>query len=266
MHKIFTNLFPEAIKKGAIEIFGEQSMQPVLIELVPAPMLPSEPILALLHQNEAAALSNYRLPKRRSEYLTGRICAKTAVRELYILTNTPSTPRTLSEIEIINAENGRPKVCVHALKNNTLKLDISISHSGDYGAALAAGSYCGIDLQLKSNNLLKIKEKYCCEAEDKLLETFLSDMDILTRLALLWTAKEAAKKALSHWQMPGFLDLEAGELKTFARYTAFTLHVINTKSQLMPKEVTVVAGIFGEYALAICLIDKDRSNAGITRG
>jgi phosphopantetheinyl transferase len=265
MHKIFTNLFPKSINNGAIEIFGKQSFAPVLLELFPTPMPLPEPIPALLHQDEAAALSNYRLPKRRSEYLTGRICAKIAVYNLINHTTAPPIHETLSAIQIINTENGRPMVCIHAQNSTPFRrMDISISHSGDYGAALSAGSPCGIDLQLRQDSLLKVKEKYCSEAEYRLLETFLSDADTLTRLALLWAAKEAAKKALSHWQMPGFLDLEVGDLKNFTHYTAFTLHVSNIKTQLMPKKVTVIAGMFKEYALAICLTNED-CNAGITR-
>jgi 4'-phosphopantetheinyl transferase EntD len=266
MHKIFTNIFPATIKEGAIETFGEQSMQPVLLPLLSAPMSPSpkDPVIDLLHQNEAATLSGYKFPKRRSEYLTGRICAKIAVRELFNLTATHSPPPLMSEIEIARMASERPKLCVHTLSNTTLKMDISISHSGDYGAALAAGSPCGIDLQLRQDSLLKVKEKYCSEAEYRLLETLLSETGTLTRLTLLWAAKEAAKKAISHWQMPGFLDLEVSDLKNFTHYTAFTLHISNIKNQLLPKKVKVIAGMFKEYALAICLME-DNSNAGITR-
>lgn len=248
-----------------IEIFGKQSFQPVLLELLPAQMPLTEPIPSLLHQDEAAVLSSYRLPKRRSEYLTGRICAKIAVRELLNQTTAPPPPEKLSAIQISNTENGRPVIYIHALKNTPLKMDISISHSGDYGAALAAGSPCGIDLQLRQDSLLKVKEKYCSDAENRLLETFLSKTGTLTRLALLWAAKEAAKKTLSHWQMPGFLDLEMSDIKNFTHYTVLTLHVINIKNQLMPPKVKVIAGMFKEHALAICLTNEDTSNAGITR-
>jgi phosphopantetheinyl transferase len=264
MHKIFTNLFPKSINNGVIEIFGKQTFVPVLLELFPAPIPLPEPIPALLHQNEAATLSGYKFPKRRSEYLTGRICAKIAVHELLNQTTAPSTFEKLSAIQIINTENGRPVICAHTQKNTTLKMDISISHSGDYGAALAAESPCGIDLQVRQDSLLKVKEKYCSEAEYRLLETSLSETETLTRLALLWAAKEAAKKALSHWQMPGFLDLEVSELKNLTHYTAFTLNISNIKSQLMPTKVKVIAGMFKEYALAICIME-DNSNAGITR-
>lgn len=265
MHKLFTNLFPETINNRLIEIFGKQSFQPVLLELLPAPMPLPESITALLHQNEAETLCNYRLPKRRSEYLTGRICAKIAAYKLLNQTKAPATPEQFSAIQISNTENGRPVVCLHALEITTPKMDISISHSGDYGASLAAGSPCGIDLQLRQDSLLKVKEKYCSEPEYWLLETFLPEMDTLTRLALLWAAKEAAKKALSHWQMPGFLDLEVSELKNSTHCTAFTLHVININNPSMPTKVTVIAEMFKEHALAICLMNEDNSDAGITR-
>lgn len=253
MHKICTNLFPKTINNGAIEIFGKQLFHPFLLELIPAPVPLIEPIPALLHQTETAVLGSYRLPKRRSEYLTGRICAKIAVHEFLNQTSAPSTFEELSAIQISNTENGRPVACMHEQKNSTRKMDISITHSGDYGAALAAASPCGIDLQLRQDSLLKVKEKYCSEAECRLLETLLPESDTLTRLALLWATKEAAKKALSHWQMPGFLDLELNDLQNFTHYTAFILHVKNIKNQLMPKKVTLVAGMFKEHALAICL-------------
>jgi phosphopantetheinyl transferase (holo-ACP synthase) len=97
---------------------------------------------------------------------------------------------------------------------------------------------------------------------------FLTDSDKIARLALLWAAKEAAKKALSYWQMPGFLDLEVQKVKNFSNCIDFSLRISSTKGRPMPEEVTVVAGMFGEYAqyaLAICLINEDRSDAGITR-
>lgn len=256
MHKIFINLFPKTINNGAIEIFGQQSFQPVLLKLLPVPMPLTGPILGLLHQNEVATLSGYKFPKRRSEYLTGRICAKMAVHELLNQTSVPSNLEKLSAIQISNTENGRPVACFDALENNTPKMDISITHSGDYGAALTAGSPCGIDLQLRQDSLLKVKEKYCSQDEFRLLETLLPETDTLTRLALLWAAKEAAKKALSHWQMPGFLDLEMSDLKNFTHYTAFTVQVTNIKNQVMPQKVTIIAGMFKEHALAICLMNR----------
>lgn len=272
MNKQPKNLFPETIRKGAIEIFGEHSIQPVLLGLLPAPTdtgetKPDACLPEMLHPNEAAILAGYRLPKRRSEYLTGRICAKMAVQSFLSRTKFQPIPMLLPEIEITSEENGRPDVRFHKHrpKTNMPQMDISISHSGDYGAALAAGSRCGIDLQMKKEALLRVQEKYCSTAEYRLLETILPNNDKITRLTILWAAKEAAKKALSHWRMPGFLDLELRQLKNSKNYMVLSLYITNTNNSQVPEKITAVTGMSGDYALAICLVSKESSNAGTPR-
>lgn len=257
------NLFPAAIKRGAIEIFGEQSMQAVLLRLVPAPVptefpQPEPDFRHLLHLNEVSTLSGYRFPKRRSEYLTGRICAKMAVQRFFDLSQTHPTAPLLHEIEIASTENGRPIACLQRPQAEELKLDISISHSGEYGVALATASKCGIDVQLQNLTLLRVQEKYCSKAEDHLLEASLTNHENLTRLTMLWAAKEAAKKALSHWQMPGFHELEVWQAQRCTNCIVISLHVTTTqtdKVRKMPEQVKVVTGIFNDYVLAICLVD-----------
>ncbi len=270
MEKQLKNLFPPSIRKGAIEIFGGQAMQPVLLGLLSAGTVAEQTqddpsFCTLLHPNEVATLSGYKFPKRRSEYFTGRICAKMAIQGFLSSNKTLSKPLALSEIEVTNGENGRPNVHIHTAKADVLKIDISISHSGDYGVALAAESKCGIDLQRQEASLLRVQDRYCSEAEFKLLEGFLPDKDTVTRLTILWAAKEAAKKALSHWQMPGFLDLELSKLKKFEDCMALSLHIAKTKIQQMPQETTVVAAMFGDYALAICLMNEEHGHAGTSR-
>lgn len=272
MDKQPQNLFPAAIKKGAIEIFGEQSMRPVLLELLPATTVAKFPLTEshlgkILHSNEATILSGYRFAKRQSEYLTGRICAKMAVQRYLTPAGPHPTPLSLAEIEIANATNGRPMARIHSPIANTLKMDISIAHSGDYGVALAANSICGIDLQRQEATLLRVQKKYCSEDEYRLFETFSTDktgISMPKRLNILWAAKEAAKKALSYWQMPGFLDLELRNITNCTNCISLSLHITRTKSKQMPKEVTVVANMFGEYALAICLTKEENKDAGTT--
>lgn len=272
MDKRLNNLFPAPIAQGAIKIFGDQAMQPVLLGLLaaPAPAADSQadaepPFHNLLHPREAALLSGYRFTKRRSEYLTGRICAKMAIQGFLQLSKTVALPLKPGDIEIVSTISGRPDVRVHAAHTGALKMDISISHSGEYGVALATGSRCGIDLQLRQASLLRVQEKYCGADEDKVLAAFLPDHDTLSRLALLWSAKEAAKKALSYWKMPGFLDLQVIKLKSLRDAVVFCLRFRPAGHRHMPKEVHVVAGLFGDYALAICLVNEDRSHAGTTR-
>ena len=260
------NLFPKAVKKGAIEIFGEQTIQPVLLRLIPAdtaagPSNTFADISELLHPKEKATLGSYRFTKRRTEYLTGRICAKKAVH--YFLSESSKYPGSLlpAEIEIDSTNLGRPKIHLPWPKANTLKIDISISHSGDYGAALAAESKCGLDLQLQKSALLQVREKFCTTSEFSLLEKYLVNRDALARLTILWAAKEAGKKALSSWQMPGFLDLQLYELTRYPGYVSVSLHMSNRKHEQIPDQLTVVASMFGDYALAICLIREENGNA-----
>ena len=263
MDKRLINLFPIDIRKGITEIFGQQPLQTVLLQLLPANTV-NEHFFSFLHPKEATILGSYRFSKRRSEYLTGRICAKLAIRDFSYRNKIHSYPLNLQEIEIGKTANGRPTALVHTQNADELKIDISISHSGDYVVALAAQLNCGIDLQQQKPALLRVQEKYCSKAESKILEMFLADNDAVTRLTLLWAAKEAAKKALSLWQMPGFLDLELWKTKKIAGCNVFYL-LLNIKNPLIPQEVIVMTGMFYGYALAICLVDEDFIHAGTTR-
>lgn len=266
------NLFPEAVRIGAMEIFGKQSIHPFLLKLLPAGTVDDVPLSdsclsKMLHDNEAIALGGYRFAKRQSEFLTGRICAKLAIQDFLPSTKTYPPPLNLAKIEIVNTPNGRPTIRIHSSIIGRPKMDISIAHSGDYGVALAAQAKCGIDIQRQETTLLRVQKKYCSEDEYKLLETFSTDKtdnNMTTRLNILWAAKEAAKKALSYWEMPGFLDLKLRELRNFTNNIALSLNISPTTNNQMPKEVTVAANIFDEYALAICLAKEVNKDAGTT--
>ena len=69
------------------------------------------------------------------------------------------------------------------------KTKISISHSGDLVTACISLSDTGIDVQLISEKVIKIKEKFLSEAELRFC-----DNDILC-LNRMWTIKEAVYKA-----------------------------------------------------------------------
>ncbi len=254
--------------KVVVEIFGEQAIHPYLLGLLSAPAstAPQDTQIDLhyadlLHPGEIAVLAGYRFAKRRAEYLTGRVCAKLAIEELLNWNGMQARPAKLSEIEITPTADGRPSVRVDCPDTGELQMDISISHSGEYGVALAAKSNCGVDLQLQRTSLLRVQEKFCSESEYNLLTQSVTESDPLTRLAFLWAAKEAAKKALSHRQMPGFLELELKRVTHVSGYFALTLRLPDAMRQPMPKNVTVAAGKFENYALAVCLINEDSGNA-----
>ncbi len=158
-----------------------------------------------------------------------------------------------TEVEIVSGPTGRPQVDIAGWTTQPLP-QISISHGGDYGAAIAAAMPCGIDIQEHKEALLRVRDRYCTAEEFRLLRESLADREPLVLLALLWAAKEAAKKTLAFWRMPGFLDLEL----TSPVLPAAECHLITLAAKAagkglpMPGTVTVLATEFDDYSLAIC--------------
>ncbi len=266
MERLPRDLFPPDLKQAIITLLGGPVFAAILLKQPPdgagLDSFPAEftPAIAFLHPNELAKIRHYRLVKRRIEFLTGRICAKMALEDLWTKVNA-NLPPLLSEIDIAHDPNGRPIVSHHALGAG-LPSEISITHGGEYAAALATELPCGIDIQPEKDNLLRVRERYCSLKEFEVLEKLLPGASVLTRLSLLWTAKEAAKKALSYLQMPGFLELELTQPATSSHHCHFfTLEVRARNNHLMPDTVTVLAATFENYGVAICILTKEQCYA-----
>lgn len=71
---------------------------------------------------------------------------------------------------------------------------ISISHSGDYAAIATATSPVGIDIQIQSPVLFKVREKFCHPIELDQLTQSTDD----ERYLMIWCAKEAIFKINGH--------------------------------------------------------------------
>lgn len=142
-------------------------------------------LTALLSPEEARLLAGFTYPKRRLEWLGGRLAAKHGLSRLGAA---GSPPAPWSGWSILPDPIGRPSLGQGATAT------VSISHSQGYAAALVttAGS-CGIDIQQKSPQLIKVQERFVAPEE---LALAAGVGDLVTRLALLWTAKEAVKKCL----------------------------------------------------------------------
>jgi phosphopantetheinyl transferase len=79
--------------------------------------------------------------------------------------------------------------------------------------AVAASSPCGIDIQVTSDALNRVKERFCSQEEEGLLGRDLKKLQLPDHLTLLWAAKEAVKKGAELAHMPGFLDLVLAQIK-----------------------------------------------------
>ena len=268
----FDNLFPERLQRAAMEYFATDALGAALLRQPAVHPGPDggpdaesldQSVARLLHPREREQALSYRLPKRRNEFFAGRVSARLALAEYWAA---KGCRQVLPEVEIVNDSTGRPWVRMAPLPGEEIlpPPEISISHGGEYGAALAADAPCGIDLQEQKDTLLRVRDKYCSADEDRILAAFLPELAPPARLALLWTAKEAAKKACSCRWMPGFLDLRL-DLPVQQKDGWYVLYLALTRvpeNRRLPAKLNVLATPFNQYGLAVCILNEARRHAG----
>jgi 4'-phosphopantetheinyl transferase len=137
-----------------------------------------------LSPDELARLETMRFEKRRSDWRLGRWTAKRAIARCL------AEPPPLASIEIRTAPSGAPEV---ALPGFT----ISLSHRAGIGAcAVVEGAAAvGCDLELVEPRSLAFIEAYLTAGEQRLVAGIPPARRDFA-VALLWSAKESALKAL----------------------------------------------------------------------
>ena len=148
------------------------------IEVVDLTTLP--PAHGILSPREETYYQTLRFPKRRTEWLGGRVALKRVVaRTLHVA--------DLSHIEILPQENGKPNVLV---KNKPVAIAHSITHSHGFAAAAVSegGTLLGIDLEKITHRMDAWKRDFFHPNE------LTADGDDF--LTALWTQKEALVKLL----------------------------------------------------------------------
>ena len=169
-----------------------------VIDLIKLP--PGETFLS---QREQAFLQTLKLPKRRKEWLGGRLALKRLV--------SAQTGVLLTEIEILPQENsGKPLLIV---RGENSPLPFSITHSNGYAVAAVTtdAHYIGIDLEKVQHRIDAWKKDFFHPSE----LTGTSD-EFLTAL---WTQKEAATKLLGTGLTIGSFDVRCvgGKVEFFNR-------------------------------------------------
>ncbi|MGI6656346.1 MAG: 4'-phosphopantetheinyl transferase family protein [Desulfobulbus sp.] len=145
--------------------------------------------MPLLAADEARIWTALAHPKRKREWLGGRLAGKQA---LCTLLNRRDVPECFPRYALLPDTHGRPRPLLPDGAEHSLRL--SLSHSRDYAAALATyDDPCGIDIQHVTPRLLKVRRYFATDREVRLLKESIPDP--LLGLGLLWAAKEAAKKA-----------------------------------------------------------------------
>jgi len=144
-----------------------------------------------LSGNEALHLAGLRFPKRRADWLLGRWTAKCA---LAARLNFPFYPQVLAKLEIRPGPSGAPEVF---WAEQAEAVTISLSHRS--GTALCVvgppGVQLGCDLELIEPRSDAFVADYFTNEEQKFV-THVPCIDRPRMLALLWSGKESALKAL----------------------------------------------------------------------
>ncbi len=257
MHE-YQNLLPTVFDQIAEKIFSPHYCKPVLLRTFSKDACLSDnhktrESLSFLHPVERETFNGYTLEKRRTEYLTGRVCAKLAVQNYHASIRQIITKFEPERIAVLPGVNGRPTI---SHKHNRLfpGLKVSISHSQNYAVAAVSRQHCGIDIQYPSDTLLRVWEKYCTPEEDRLLHLKLPDQKQLARLAIIWAAKEAVQKNTIHNTMPGFLNIDLKAFNdTSTDNTRFYLVMQIRKGPSAHRLFHVAATLFNGYAIALSI-------------
>ena len=149
-----------------------------LLKIVNLQQLP--PAETVLSEREQAFYAALRLPKRRTEWLGGRIALKEVLVSFMNL--------SAKEIEILpQKENGKPQIWL-AGKESSLPFSLTHSHGYAVAAVAPTAKYIGIDLEKVAHRIDAWKQDFFHPSE------LTQEGDEF--LTALWTQKEALVKLL----------------------------------------------------------------------
>ncbi len=251
------NILPQKFVDTVSTILPRLFFAATMIEIAAVQQLSERKLLRKwLNENELSQCQSFKLTRRRNEWLAGRVCAKLSTAAIG-----RSSGRLLSPIEIgiANRADGRPYCILADGDTHPEFLDVSITHSSKFAAALAADSLCGIDIQQCREALVRVQDRYCSCSEERLLREEFSSSSRVSSLNLLWTAKEAVRKTLSYDDLPGFLQLKLCGIRHHGEgYSIFLFSYQN-------REIAAICTHFREYGIAVCFLE-DKNNARTSRG
>ena len=188
-----------------------------------------------LSARETAHLSDLRFPKRRCDWRLGRWTAKCAV-ALYL----GGLAAPFKDIEIRPTLSGAPEVVV---TGERAEFSISVSHR--IGAAMVAlapsGSPVGCDLEcIEPHSESFVADYFTPEEQGVIRRSSACDHDAL--VALMWSAKESALKALHQG-----LRLDTRRLLVSFAQDAATLNPIHSSQEKPPHMWHVIPGASAQH-------------------
>lgn len=197
---------------------------------------------------EQATFSGFSFPKRRWEWLGGRLAAKAAA---LAWAGQAVTAAALAEWQVTSAPDGRPGLRRVSTIQSDPVLELSISHSHGVAAALVVAERpSGLDLQKITDTVVRAQERFCTEAEALLLRSKVSqDACEKVRLTLLWAAKEALRKGCGGVPLTGFMAMRLAGLEKLGEQSwCFRLAVAGAE------EYPVVVFLLEDFAGAVSVL------------
>ena len=160
-----------------------------------------------LHPEEHAFFDTIKVARRRRSYLLGRYAAKKAIIDLY--------PEVKPSELLIRQGIFTQPVVVHPKVPN---IQVSISHSGPWGVALAFPEEhpMAIDLEQIAPRRLRVMHLCTTEAERELMTSL--SLDRSQVFTLFWTAKEVLSKTLRTGQTTSFKLFEIDRVASMDHY------------------------------------------------
>ena len=253
------SLFPDQFKNLISSHVSGKRLEASIIDIQPC--LNSDDTEMVTHwltDEEKIQFSRYSFEKRRSEWLSGRICAKQSVLFLSRANNTP--PVHPHDFSIKATGNGRPFIHFTSPVKGLQPIEISISHSHGKAVGIASDEYCGVDVQRLNNTLFKVRERFCTDVEMAVLDEIPADE--LVHLGLLWVAKEALRKCLSGIRLAGFNELQLVQACEIEGYFMLSfLPDIPEISFRTQNHLQVIAHHADNFAIAVATIAKGSIDA-----
>lgn len=153
-----------------------------------------------LAAEEQRRFAGFALEKRRRQWLGGRLAAKLAAAHFW-----GGQEREWRKIAVVAAPGGAP--CLVA-PDCPPRPWLSISHSGDCAAAMAADLPCGLDVQQVVPRILAVRKRFVLAGEEDVLW---SGLPAATgegpALTMLWAGKEAVRKMAWPPPLPFFSEI-----------------------------------------------------------
>jgi len=217
---------------------------------------------------EHSYVDDIKIPKRKLDFLAGRVAGKRAVRRHLIKNNGKRYANSLqfNDIEIKRTVTGRPMVFIKdgSSRNGSSDYMVSISHTEGVAASLVCDkNICkgiGIDIEKieKRHNALldvafneseiKLFREYVKDEKDKVEERFVEEV------SRGWAVKEAVMKSMG---VGVNIDLKDIEIINFGPYEAvvkLTSGALDRFNLLEGNEIQVEAGKIEKFMVSIACL------------